>query len=488
MIPSISTAPAAPEPQFVPTVDQKRALDELGAFINDPHAQVFILKGYAGTGKTTLVRQIIKKMRDEDLIYTLLASTGRAAKILANATGEEVKTVHSEIYNFKGMNKDMDEFVDEDDIPIIDGNGQLYLNFQLTSADYCEGSHYYIIDEASMLSDVEDEGVLQAKFGTGKLLTDLFQFDRDGKFIFVGDFCQLPPVNQDVSPALDKDYLVENFSKRVYEAELLQIVRQEKGNDLVRSASRVRDLYFHPQTHTKWAKFPIKGYRNIQLFENESSLINRYVDCVKRKGFNAATLVCFSNKQCNSLTRLLRPVFGHHSLELEKGDLLLVTQNNLLSGLMNGDLVTVEEVSSAFTSNNTITFVPVTVRELFTGSRHTQLLIADVLNSGFTNLDVRRQKYLYVDFFIRMKKENIKQGTDKFDQRMREDPYLNALRAVYGYALTCHKAQGGEWEEVFLNVPRYFSSMDKPYVYQWMYTAMTRAKNQLYTRDDFWVI
>ena len=189
----------------------------------------------------------------------------------------------------------------------------------------------------------------------------------------------------------------------------------------------------------------------------------------------------------SSATAILRPSFGHFTPLIEKGDLLLVTQNNMLSGLMNGDLVTVNEVVIKERRAG-LTFLKVSVKELFTGKDYSQLMIADILYGTQTNLTQSQQKELFIDFYYRMKEKSIKQGSKLFQEMMMMDPYLNALRAVFGYALTCHKAQGGEWDYVYLDIPKSVPGMQKPYVYQWIYTAMTRARKELYIVDGFWLM
>ena len=154
---------------------------------------------------------------------------------------------------------------------------------------------------------------------------------------------------------------------------------------------------------------------------------------------------------------------------------------------MNGDLVVVDEVIVQ-EKRAGLTFLKVTVRELFTKRSFSQLLIAEILYSNQTNLTQSQQKELFIDFYYRMREKNVKQKTQQFNKHMLEDPYLNALRAVFGYALTCHKAQGGEWNYVFLDIPSTVSALPKPYVYQWIYTAMTRAKKGLFVVDNFWVV
>ena len=154
---------------------------------------------------------------------------------------------------------------------------------------------------------------------------------------------------------------------------------------------------------------------------------------------------------------------------------------------MNGDQVIVKDVVYSERRAN-LTFLHVTVEELQTKNTYSQLLIAEILYQNATNLSQSQQKDLLIDFYLRMKEKGIKQHTNEFNKMMLMDPYLNALRTVYGYALTCHKAQGGEWDHVYLDIPRHLPGIQKPYVYQWIYTAMTRARKELYVVDDFWIM
>ena len=467
---------------------QQQALKAINEFIKSKDARVFILKGYAGTGKTTLMRSLVKELSDRQEHFKLLASTGRAAKILANATGCPAATIHSEIYKFTDLNQDLEKVASKRESTSVDSTGQLFLNFELTPIDRSDESPimHYIIDEASMVSDIAEKNAAQAIFGSGKLLTDLFKYDPTGKFIFVGDTCQLPPVTQSISPALSKSYIEEHFGYRCMECELTQVLRQAADVDIVHSAHKLRKLFHSPQPW-KWAKFPLRGYKDIHVLNSQASLLGEYIKRVNELGYNDATMLCFSNKQCDITTQLLRPSFGHHSPQLETGDLLLVTQNNLISGLMNGDLAVVESVEIKERRAG-LTFLNVSVKELFTRRVYKQLMIAEVLYGNQTNLTQPQQRELLIDFYYRMRDNGIRQGSEAFNTSMIRDPYLNALRAVFGYALTCHKAQGGEWDYVYLDIPKHVPALAKPYVYQWVYTAMTRARKGLYIVDDFWVM
>lgn len=231
------------------TDSQKRAYSKLMEFVEDENAKIFILKGYAGTGKTTLMRKLVEEMNTRNEPFSLLASTGRAAKILANATGTDTRTVHGEIYKFTDLNQDLETVVSSREANQVDSMGQLFLNFELTPVNHRgeERTHYYIIDEASMISDAVDKNSTQAVFGTGKLLSDLLNYDSEGKFIFVGDVCQLPPITQTISPALTPKYVEDSFGIKVYESELTDVVRQSGDNDIVIASQRIRKLYYSPQ-------------------------------------------------------------------------------------------------------------------------------------------------------------------------------------------------------------------------------------------------
>lgn len=415
----------------------------------------------------------------------LLASTGRAAKILTNATGQQASTVHGLIYKFQDLNQDMEKVSDSFDPDKTDESGQLYLSFDLCPVKL-ESQCVYMVDEASMISDEVDPSDSQASFGSGCLLSDLLEYDPKGKFVFIGDACQLPPVSQAFSPALSATYLESKFRIKVMETELTEIVRQGRGNDIVESAQQIRRLFLHPQPW-KWAKFPMKGYKNIHVLHSTAELYKEYLNVVREKGYNEATLLSASNKRCTDVTEIIRPALGREDRMLSKGDLLLVTQNNYISSLMNGDQIVVKDIT-AEERRAGLTFLHVTVQEMFTGRSYSQLLVEEVLYGNQTNLTQHQQKGLYIDFYRRMKEKGIRQKDKAFRMAMMSDPYLNAIRAVYGYSLTCHKAQGGEWNKVFLDIPRSLSQMEKPYVYQWIYTAMTRASKDLYIVDDFYLM
>jgi len=483
------------------TDSQQAALNNIITFLESDTQRVFILKGYAGTGKTTMVEAITAEMRNRQCDYALLASTGRAAKVLSDATrvvykdenGEDcellttARTIHSRIYTFSDINQDLDLFGKQEGNSELATDKSVKLKFSLTHKDEDSPATVYIIDEASMVSDAKDASLSQAEYGTdGRLLRDLFEYDRKGKFIFIGDACQLPPVNQPFSPALNSKYIESTFNLDASESELTEVVRQASDNDIIVSASRIRKLYQNPP-EGPIAKFPFRGFKHIHVLKNEFEMLKMYIECIKSHRYSDATMIVMSNKMVTSLSNIIRPAIGFNERTLSVGDLLLVTQNNMISGLMNGDLVKINQIGKRERRAG-LTFVFVEVESLATKRTFGQLLIEDVMYSGGTNITPEQQTQLFIDYHDRMKALGVKQRTPRYKEGMMIDSYLNALRCVFGYALTCHKSQGGEWDKVFLIVPRGLPYNNPwSYAYQWVYTAMTRAKKELYVLDDYWI-
>lgn len=478
------------------TTSQEKVLKQILDFVNVSKDRVFILKGYAGTGKTTLMRFLIKALAERGKHYRLLASTGRAAKVLANLSeaNGQTSTIHSMVYSFNGLNK---EFEEEEE-PMVDKNGQLFLVFEPSKLDKeTDPETIYIIDEASMVSNVEIKDVTQAKFGDGRLLKELLEYDQrsDSKFIFVGDPCQLPPIEQYYSPALMKDYFQREFGMTAQEAQLTEIMRQQGVCGIVDASKQIRNLYnAAPESNQMygaqklWGFLPFRRYRDILLHSTLEAMLDDYVSKVKKSGLNSAVCICRSNKACSQLSEMIRQKLGMTDSRIQEGDLLMVIQNNMPTGLMNGDMVVVEEITPRTICCAQLTFRQVKVKELFTGKTYSTLLIEEIAYQGRLNLDNRQQQALFVDFIIRMKKKGITQKQKKvFYDAMFNDPYLNALRCVFGYAITCHKSQGGEWEEVYVHVPRNITLNPTKETYQWVYTSMTRARKTLHMIDDFYI-
>ncbi|MBR3566199.1 MAG: AAA family ATPase [Paludibacteraceae bacterium] len=491
-------------PDITLTQGQAKVLNQLKSFITSSD-RIFALKGYAGTGKTTLVRFIIKHLKASNIPYKLLATTGRAAKILKDYTGFEANTIHHMIYKFRDLNKDLSEIDTEN--PQADQTGQLMLVFEPVTIQNEDKPTIYIVDESSMISDTPDPLTTQAKFGNGKLLTELIEYDKNpkSKFIFVGDPCQLPPITSSNSPALDPIYLRTTFHVGVQEAELTQIMRQTDSNDITSAAAKIRQMYqvapfdetaYHGQK--VWGRhLPLSNHKNICLHYSKEDMLDYYFKMMQQNGRENVIYVCRQNKTCAQLSNLIRQRLGYYDT-INVGDLLMVIQNQQTTGLMNGDMVEVIsinkdyhhtlQVSSRYHPYTNLRFIEARVRELFSGTEKTTLILVNTLEQN-NNLDSDQQTGLFIDFAIRMKHRGItqKNNMQAFAEALSTDPYLNALRVSYGYAVTCHKAQGGEWDNVFVDMPGNMTLCPTKEKFQWIYTAMTRAKQNVHFVDEWYI-
>lgn len=463
---------------------QQRAFSLLQIFALNPNSKVFILKGYAGTGKTTLMGGLIKWLDEKDITFSLLASTGRAAKILSDKTKSEARTVHSHIYTFNDLDDDLEKMSSVQEELKVDDKGQISLLFDLKIIE-SESEKIYIVDESSMISDTLNKSGSFAKFGSGELLKDLFKYDKKGKFIFVGDPCQLPPIGQNISPALSKEYIQNHYNITVEEFELTEIVRQSARSSIIDASVKIRELYEN-NPPVKFALFPLKNHPDVEIHSSHVSLLNSYIAQIKDNGFEHSTLISQTNRHCSDLNKIIRNALEKQSTQLEPGDILMVTQNNYLTTLVNGDIVEVLQTGQKEYRCG-LSFVKVNVRELSSGETYSVLLIEDILYSMSTNLNNKQHKDLMIDYYHRMKSNGISQKDRAFKDRMLTDPYLNGLKAVFGYALTCHKSQGGEWNEVFLYLDNSIHGIPKPGIYQWLYTAVTRAKVRLHVVNDWFI-
>ena len=464
--------------KFALKPEQEKVFQDIQAFVGHSIERCFILKGYAGTGKTTLMYGLIRWMQDQGIAYKLLATTCRAAKILSDLSGKKAQTIHSAIYRYQGFSEDIAHLR-----KMVDGQG-LHLQFSLFPIMNTQKT-VYIVDESSMLSDVADEHGSFARFGTGDLLNDLFSFDSLGKFLFIGDPCQLPPVKQAFSPALMSDYLKQKYKIKAQERELTEIMRQKGDSGIAEASLQLRSQYFR-NPPVKFASLIVKGYNGIEIHASQLNLISQYQKTLLKKGDEYSTMICQTNRHCREINGMVREVLFDNPEHLCEGDLILVTQNNLLSGLLNGDLVKIVSLGKRY-SRAGLRFLEVTLTRQGETETIQQLLIEDLMDGTFTNLTQEQHKALIMDFIARMKKKNIQTNSKSFEMMMRTDAYLNALRAVHGYAITCHKSQGGEWEEVYLYLDNKIHGLPKPGIYQWWYTAITRARKKLHIAQDWYI-
>ncbi len=456
------------------TPHQRQALEKLQEFLSGTSCQLFILRGYAGTGKTTLIGRLVDWLEEQERPSRLLATTGRAAKVLQNKTGRPVSTIHGCIYAFDEMAGG------------ADADSQLQLNFQLRSNQCIDSDLVFIIDEASMISHEKPRGDRQtATFGSGSLLLDLLSYAGDRQIIFVGDPCQLPPVaDNPLSSALSLEYLTELKGQTPGVFELQEIIRQSKGSEILDLAGRFR----HAIIHRRYEKYPKVAYPSgaeASVLDDHFMLQKAFVQQVKQKGFHSAILIGFSNWQVAQLNYYIRKAL-YPNKHLQSNELLMVVQNSYNVDLANGDQVIMEK-ADYHSARAGFTFLKVRVRALHNDQVYTTLMIRELLYNDQPGLQKKEAQNLMIDFDQRMRKRGVKPKSNDYREAMMTDPYLNALRAKFGYAVTCHKAQGGEWPHVYLNIHKSIYGMQSEQLYRWFYTALTRAREHLYVNDGWWV-
>lgn len=456
------------------TKEQEAVFDQIKEFIREglPY-QIFILKGYAGTGKTTLVRFLLKWMSElKKFEPVLLASTGRAAKVLQSKSGHPAFTVHSHIYSF--------EVLEESGTTSDGKKGQLSLNFSLKSPTYKTPQTIYIVDEASMLSHLSNNQNTFTRFGSGSLLRDLFEFVGSNKIIFVGDPAQLPPVKGEnaFSPALSAAFLEKDLKKAAKEVELTEILRQRKGHPILSLATRLREI-INTRRYPDWTIEMEFSGTSIYRHFGQARMITKYLEVVGEE-WDQAIILTHSNKQAYYLNKNIRKrIFDnrppHH---LQKGELLMVAQNSYYVPLANGDQVVVRKIKPAGKKAGFF-FLDVEVESIHNSENHKTLLLHDFLFQPDANLDPERQRALLIDFDKRICAKGIVRNSKEYKEAMVSDPYLNALRTKFGYAVTCHKSQGGEWPHVFINLSNTLNFLPPEERFRWLYTAVTRAQKSL---------
>lgn len=459
---------------------QQEAFDQIKAFLEYPGQAFFILKGYAGTGKTTLLQYLAQYLQESEKEFALLAPTGRAAAVLSAKTGFTAKTLHSELYHFKDIVGDADP---EKENTSIEDYGQMRLLFEIRKPDEND-SKIYIVDEASMIGDDRNDDSSFASFGTGHLLTDFIALVGNNKVIFSGDPCQLPPVGSAESPALMESFF-KKLGKKVYAYEMTQILRQKQDSEVLKLATQVRKMTGIAYK-TKWVKVPASNGKRISLatFDRMKEI---YISDLLENGSDHIIAISLSNQNCHQINLEVRKrKYGNAHETLQVGDLLMVTQNNYLVPLTNGDFVEVVEVGHDETVKG-IRFRHVTVKAKLTGKTQETMLCLEPLNSGNSNLNLEQQRLLMIDFSQHMRERRIRPKTEAYFVAMQRDPILNSLRANFGYAVTCHKSQGGEWEKVYFFLNKGMYVMDPPELTRWWYTGITRSKEKLVLAQDWWI-
>jgi hypothetical protein len=472
---------------------QENAVKGLELFL-EGKAQIFILKGYAGSGKTTILRGIIEFLGKRQQNFIIMAPTGRAAKVLREKTGSG-STIHKAIYNFSrlvSINQNSDD----------DAEHSFHYYFPINETDRTET--IIIVDEASMISSKQSKHELFT-FGTDVLLDDLLTYAKlsttNNKLILVGDPAQLPPVGDNKSLALERSYF-EQLGYDVHETELTEVLRQGQ-NLILANATKLRNL-LKTEKRTD-IKFEYDESSFVKSKPEE--FIEKYTELFPSPEIGNGVVISYSNAQCFHINSAIRSKMFPNNPGIVAGDLILLNNNNYHTygvELFNGDIAKVIEVSGDTISQSApvicdvagekvrmtvkLDFRQITIRVPSHPEEIKCYIIESLLNSIDRDLSICEMKALYVNVKIRFQKDQQKRkengltffgvGSEEFKQALKSDPFYNALRVKFGYAITCHKAQGGEWDKVFVDYHGRVSLKDDPI--KWCYTATTRGINTVY--------
>lgn len=446
---------------FETTPGQKKIIEKLSEYLLDPDfSKIFVLNGYAGTGKTTLVGALVGALKEEGVKPILLAPTGRAAKVLARYAGEKALTIHKRIYR------------------------------QRTNADYeskfslnvnPERGAVFIVDEASMLSDTTSGGAL---FGSGSLLSDLVDYVRSGRgcrLILVGDSAQLPPVGSDCSPALDPATM-SAYGEVVY-GTMDEVVRQESESGILFNATLVRCMLENGLCEIPHFEL---DFPDIEAIEG-GEFLERLQDCYDRYGRDETIVITRSNRRANRYNEGIRRHVLCAEEEIESNDMLMVVKNNYyfpehtrdcpMNFVANGDIARLKRLGRfedfyGFRFANAVLSFPD-----YDDAELDCKILLDTLASESPSLTREESTRLFYE--VEKDYTEIRSKLKRF-REIRENPHYNALQVKFSYAVTCHKAQGGQWRAVFVDRCLFGDEPMTRDLLRWLYTALTRATDKLY--------
>lgn len=446
---------------YAPTQSQKKLFGMLADFmINRKKSEVMLVTGYAGTGKTTTVKSLISTLHASQIKSMLMAPTGRAAKVLSAYAGQAAYTIHKKIYRQKSSAGGFGDFVLEENL---------------------HKNTFFIVDEASMISNQSMELSI---FGSGRLLDDLMEYVYKGegcKLILIGDSAQLPPVKMDLSPALDPVQM-EGYGMDVRQAFLSEILRQSAESGILYNATLIRKMI--DSSGEGFPRLMTDDFDDIEK-AGGAELIETITDAYDHYGEEETVVVTRSNKRANMFNQGIRNQILWREEELAMGDFLMVVKNNYywideeeqLDFIANGDIA---EITKIYGYQELYGYRFADVRLRFVDYDQVELdtkILMDTLHSNQAALSREENKQLFYNVLedyqdLRTKKARY--------QKVRENPYFNALQVKFAYAVTCHKAQGGQWKVVFVDHGYVTEEMVNKEFYRWLYTAFTRATEKLY--------
>lgn len=444
--------------KFEPTVGQSELVSRLANFIANSHTgDTYVIKGYAGTGKTTMVSAIVKTLPGIGSNSVLLAPTGRAAKVMSGYAGKRAFTIHRRIYRM--------------DI----GEGG---SFQMKLAPNNQKNTFFIVDEASMIPDHSGQGYMGRS-----LLHDLVEYVSQGegcRLILVGDTAQLPPVGEEKSNALDVRYMISRFGMRAGHFELTQVVRQEDQSGILFNATALRQSLNGSEKFHFNLGFPdVVRLSSSDVGEQLASDHGKY-------GTDQVIVVCRSNRSANNYNRQIRYGSLWYTEEINAGDYLMCTKNNYHwleasegpGFIANGDMLRVVRVNG-FTemygfrfANLNLEFTDYSEQPPFEAMVNLDSLHVETPSlSNEQNLKLMNAVLGRIDGVVTKSARKA---------ALSSDPYFQALQVKFGYAVTCHKAQGGQWKAVYVDQGYLTEEMIDANYWRWLYTALTRATEKLY--------
>lgn len=458
---------------FQPTYKQDIFFQQIAEFItNENQDEIFVLKGYAGTGKTTVISNIVNNLIEVKRKYVLLAPTGRAAKVMANYSNKPAFTIHKKIY-----------------FPKKSAGGGVSFTIQQNK----HKDTIFIVDESSMISD-SDSG--DKMYTNGSLLDDLIFYVYTGqncKLILLGDTAQLPPVNMDVSPALNTETLSIHYDKEVKSIELDEVMRQEENSGILFNATELRDLLKDDLYDV--FQFRLKGFKDIVRLTDGYDIQDAINMAYSNYSIEDTAFIVRSNKRANQYNQQIRSRILDKESELSTGDFLMVVKNNYFwlkekdnaGFIANGDIIEVLEMFG-IVELYSFKFAKVKIRMVDYPDQipFEAILLLDTISSESPSLTYEESNRLYQEVMMDYENETTKYR--KF-QKVKENEFFNALQVKFSYAITCHKSQGGQWNTVFIEQPYLPEGMTRDYV-RWLYTAITRAKDKLYLigfKDEYFM-
>ena len=457
---------------FKPTQSQLQWFEEISKFILSKDLNsVFVLKGYAGSGKTTLLGSLVNELNTINYKAVMMAPTGRAAKVMSAYSNYPAYTIHKQIYNTKS---------EETGSVVFDLKKNTHKNT------------IFIVDEASMIGS---EGT-QTKFSkNNSLLNDLVNYIRNGyncKLIFVGDPAQLPPINLTLSPALDIDLLEEYYFNKVFTVELNFVVRQDQYSGILKNATLIRNQ-LNKKKYNQFT-FNLSGFADIENLSERRNIFEAVESAYDISGIDQTVFIVRSNRRANLFNEQIRKSILNLQNDISSGDRLMVIKNNYFwlspaskpSFIANGDIIQIIKIKS----KKEIYGFSFAVAQVFLVDYPEEpsfdtVLLLDTIQIETASLSLKDSNRLYKNIM-----EDYIDEVSKFKRlvKVKKNKFFNALQVKYSYSITCHKSQGGQWENVFVEKPYLPNGSNKEYL-RWLYTAVTRSTKKLYligfTSEDF---